>query len=272
MKVEAKYNIEEIKCTRCNHPNKVTLPHYSFIPTDDDGRVNKLKEEIKQLREENEHLKTYDNLEIERIVQYIELYSQSFKEIDKLKAENKELNRNIEEKSLRLINRERDLNETLKKLDDTRVEENMLRKGLSERIKENNELKSNNERLERDKLMAMYQHLEEMNALQSIIDNNEVGYDILHSKYEQLKSQLQQKFDVGIDFAKCNKSHTSEDVINCFACLPKWYRESEKRNEALRKASAAIAKPESKPICERDMCESSKNYHATIRWLFNSNN
>jgi regulator of replication initiation timing len=56
----------------------------------------------------------------------------------------------------------------------------------------------------------------------------------------QLKAQLQSKFKAGfkidVVFSECYKSHTAEDVINCFTCLPKWYKELQEYNEVLSKA------------------------------------
>jgi hypothetical protein len=62
----------------------------------------------------------------------------------------------------------------------------------------------------------------------------------------QLKAQLQSKFKAGfkirVDFAECKEAHTSEDVVNCFACLPKWYLASDQRIKELQEYNQSLSR------------------------------
>jgi hypothetical protein len=49
MNIESNFKIEEIKCNRCNYPNKVAFQQYNFMAKDDEC-VNKLKEENETLK------------------------------------------------------------------------------------------------------------------------------------------------------------------------------------------------------------------------------
>jgi DNA repair exonuclease SbcCD ATPase subunit len=93
-----------------------------------------IKTGFKKLKEENEKLKSLcesiGQYSADKSIEYFELRN----EYEKIKAENEEIN-------LRLFNRNRELNEALKKLDDVRVEENRLRKALSEKINKIEQLK-----------------------------------------------------------------------------------------------------------------------------------
>jgi hypothetical protein len=184
-------------------------------------KVNQLSAENKKLKEENEKLK-FENGEIGQLNEIIEakdrelehIYQLNYKLGDKvraLQAENAQLKAKIEQLS-----------------------------GIS------GQLKTENARLNQK------------------VDNQRNEINIFTSKYRiehalrirkeefwreenaQLKAQLQSKFKAGfkirVDFAECKEAHTSEDVVNCFACLPKWYLASDQRIKELQEYNQSLSR------------------------------
>jgi hypothetical protein len=183
---------------------------------------------------------------------------------------------NLVEKNYQLENEIRDLQLKYQGWD------SMLNR-VKELVAENEKLKAENEQLNKYAKILNENKDSLLNSLRLSQEYaKKVERMLFHSyeKYEELKAQLQSKFDTGIDFAECDKSHTSKDVINCFACLPRWYLTSEKRNEELLKRlhelqnrdnnSQVERKPHVCPVCqgkgihERTAHELSQIHHYNV--------
>jgi hypothetical protein len=214
MNIESNFKIEEIKCNRCNYPNKVAFQQYNFMAKDDEC-VNKLKEENEKLKndlitgtwkqqydevckivgDKNRQIASLEN-DLRKHVS-MERYVNAVSENGKLKEENETLKYRLEF----MNNQANSVNSTFHKaLDDARTLKEENEKLKAEIFKsESNEVayKTYIEQLkaENEQLKGQGSEWMRMRLIQNGIENenNRLIKDNikLYEENEQLKAQLQ---------------------------------------------------------------------------------